>query len=86
MVEKIIKARNKLNLHNVVIAGGAASNLLLRRELKKYSIIENFELYIPDPNLCTDNAAMVGAQGYFEFKSGTVADLTLNTEFIVKHN
>ena len=86
LVEKIIKARNKLNLHNVVIAGGAASNLLLRRELKKESLVNNFKLYIPNPNLCTDNAAMVGSQGYFEFKSGTIADLTLNTEFIVKNN
>ena len=86
LVEKIIKARNKLNLHNVVIAGGAASNLLLRKELKKESFVNNFKLYIPTPNLCTDNAAMVGAQGYFEFKSGNVADLSLNANFRTEYN
>lgn len=86
LVEKIIKARNKLNLRNVVIAGGAASNLLLRRELKKESLVNNFKLYIPNPNLCTDNAAMVGAQGYFEFKSGNVADLSLNANFRTEYN
>lgn len=86
LVEKIIKARNKLNLKNVVVAGGAASNLLLRRELKKEILVNNFKLYIPNPNLCTDNAAMVGAQGYFEFKSGTVADLSLNANFRTEYN
>ena len=86
LVEKIIKARNKLNLKNVVVAGGAASNLLLRRELKKEILLNNFKLYIPNPNLCTDNAAMVGAQGYFEFKSGNVADLSLNANFRTEYN
>ena len=86
LVEKIIKARNKLNLRNVVIAGGAASNLLLRRKLKNESLVNNFKLYIPNPNLCTDNAAMVGAQGYFEFKSGTIADLSLNANFRTEYH
>ena len=35
-------------------------------------------LYVPSIKLCGDNAAMVGAQGYFEFKKGNIASLDLN--------
>ena len=36
------------------------------------------EIYFPELSLCGDNAAMVGAQGYFEYVSGTRGDMTLN--------
>lgn len=81
LTEKIIKAANEFNLNKIVVAGGAASNLLLRRELKKLCNTNKLELYIPPPELCTDNAAMVGAQGYFEFMNNNTADLSLNAEF-----
>lgn len=86
LTDKVVKAVRNLNLHNVVVSGGAASNLLIRRELKKESIKNTFSLYIPSPELCSDNAAMIGAQGYFEFKNGTRADLTLNAEFRGKYS
>jgi len=38
----------------------------------------NFELFIPPLSLCGDNAAMIGAQGYYEFLAGVKADLNLN--------
>ena len=37
-----------------------------------------WELFMPELSLCGDNAAMVGSQGYFEFKSGNIAGLELN--------
>lgn len=38
----------------------------------------SWSLFMPEISLCGDNAAMVGAQGYYEFKAGNVAPLTLN--------
>ena len=38
----------------------------------------SWSLFMPELSLCGDNAAMVGAQGYYEFKAGNIAPLTLN--------
>ena len=37
-----------------------------------------FSLYYPSPVLCTDNAAMIGAAAYYDYKKGLISDLTLN--------
>ena len=47
-------------------------------EFDKLSKEMGVELYYPELKLCGDNAAMVGAQGYFEYISGRKADLNLN--------
>lgn len=39
---------------------------------------EGIELYLPRPDLCGDNAAMIGAQGYYEYLAGHTATSTLN--------
>lgn len=61
-----------------VVAGGVSANSVLRRELealcKKYKVA----FYKPDLQYCGDNAAMVGAQGYYEALAGIRADINLN--------
>ncbi len=36
------------------------------------------KVYLPEVKYCGDNGAMIAAQGYYEFKDGNIADLTLN--------
>jgi putative glycoprotease GCP len=50
----------------LVIAGGVAANSHLRRRLTEYTNENNIKLYIPPLYLCGDNAAMIGAQAYYE--------------------
>lgn len=65
--------------HNkVVLAGGVSANSMLREEMKKLCEKHDWELYCPELKYCGDNAAMVGAQGYYEAQHKKYADLNLN--------
>ena len=69
----------KLTGHNkVVLAGGVSANSMLRADMQKLCDKNGWELYCPELKYCGDNAAMVGAQGYYEAQAETFADLNLN--------
>lgn len=69
----------KLTGHNkVVLAGGVSANSMLRADMQKLCDKNGWELYCPELKYCGDNAAMVGAQGYYEAQNKTFADLNLN--------
>lgn len=78
LCDKSEKAFEIYHPSKFVIAGGVSANSVLRREMetlcKKYGI----SLFKPVLKYCGDNAAMVGAQGYYEYLSGNTADLKLN--------
>ena len=61
LTRKLLRAAEQQNASTLVVAGGVAANTLLRRRLKKECLERGFELIIPPPALCTDNAAMIGA-------------------------
>ena len=62
----------------LVVAGGVSANSVLRSYLARSAEENGFKLYLPPLSLCGDNAAMIAAQGYYEYLSGNVADETLN--------
>ena len=78
LTENFISAANALNYDTLVIAGGVSANSLLRRRLEEESLKYGYKLYKPELKLCGDNAAMVGAQAYYEFLSGNIAGADLN--------
>ena len=84
LTNKIINAAKSLNYSSIAVSGGAAANILFRRKLREECFAKNIKLFIPSLKLCSDNAAMVGSQGYFEFLSNNVADLSLNAFFRVQ--
>ncbi len=69
-----------LDTNNTVlaVAGGVSANSVLRRDITELCKKHGWELYFPELSLCGDNAAMVGAQGYYEYISGKKAGLELN--------
>lgn len=80
LMNNFIKAANNLKYDKLVIAGGVSANRLLRKRLQEESIKRNWQIYMPEFRLCGDNAAMVGAQGYYEYKAGHVGTMELNAK------
>ncbi len=78
LTDNFMKAAHDYNYRTLVTAGGVSANTLLRRRLTQLCAKEGMSLYMPEVSLCGDNAAMVGAQAYYEWQSGNTAELSLN--------
>ncbi|MCH5298898.1 MAG: tRNA (adenosine(37)-N6)-threonylcarbamoyltransferase complex transferase subunit TsaD [Ruminococcus sp.] len=78
LVSNTIKACEDFDIKTLVIAGGVSANSLLRTRFAEESEKHGIKFYKPDKSVCTDNAAMVGSQGYYEYLNGNIADLSLN--------
>ena len=78
LVEHSMQAVREYGMNKFAIAGGVASNTALRKALADACKAEKIEFYHPSPILCTDNAAMIGAAGYYEYCKGVRHGYDLN--------
>lgn len=78
LVRNVLKAADDTGAQKIVIAGGVSANRLLRRRLEAECRRTHRAFYCPELKYCGDNAAMVGAQGYYEFMAGRTAGMDLN--------
>ena len=68
----------KYGFKKLAIAGGVASNSALRAAFEKACKEHDVLFYCPSPILCTDNAAMIAAAGYYEYVQGKRSGWDLN--------
>ena len=78
LVEHTMLAAQNYHIDKVVIAGGVASNSSLRKAMQQACEQDGKIFYHPSPVFCTDNAAMIGVAGYYEYIKGTRHGLDLN--------
>ena len=62
----------------LAVAGGVAANSRIRSDVTRLAERLGVRLCLPELRYCGDNAAMIGAQGYYEYLAGNTADMTLN--------
>ena len=78
LVPRTMEALRQTGMKKLAIAGGVAANSRIRGDFEKAAKEAGVELFVPPLSLCGDNGAMIGAQGYYEYLAGNLADQTLN--------
>ena len=78
LVPRAMAAAQQCGRTTVVAAGGVAANSIIRADLQRACREHGYRLYVPPLSLCGDNGAMIGAQGYYEFRAGRRAETDLN--------
>ena len=80
LVTKTTKALKEYNCKNLIIAGGVSADKRLSDAMKIECSKNNINLTVPNIKYCTDNAAMIGAAGYYAYKIGRRSDIDLNAK------
>lgn len=78
LVPRVARALEETGYRKIAVAGGVAANSRIRRDITAVAEKLGAQVYMPPLSLCGDNGAMIGAQAYFEYLSGNVADMSLN--------
>lgn len=77
LIDNALKAAKKTGIKTIALAGGVSANSYIREhfiELKN----KGYNIFYPEPILCTDNAAMIASAGFYRFISGVTSNLDLN--------
>ncbi len=83
LIEKAVNATKKYGYNTICVSGGVGANGYLRQTLTEIANKNNIRVVLPEKRYCTDNGAMIGAEGYLQYLKGNFADLSLNARAVV---
>ena len=78
LVPRVIQALRQTGRKQLAVAGGVAANSRIRKDILAAAAKLEVDVCLPPLSLCGDNAAMIGAQAYYEYLAGNTADMSLN--------
>lgn len=78
LVPRMVMAMEQTGHRKIAVAGGVAANSRIRRDILHAAEQMGAQVFMPPLSLCGDNGAMIGAQAYYEYLAGNVADMRLN--------
>lgn len=78
LVNKTVECAQKLGVKTVTAGGGVVANSYLRETLSSACKSKGLKLVLPEKRFCTDNAAMIAAEGLIQYKAGNFASLDIN--------
>ena len=78
LVPRVVRAIQETGCKKIAVAGGVAANSRIRADILAAAAQLDAEVFLPPLSLCGDNAAMIGAQAYYEYQAGNIADMSLN--------
>lgn len=78
LTDALMRCAESSGVRKIAIAGGVASNRALRESIKTASAERGYDFFLPPPELCTDNGAMISCAGYYNFMAGMSAELDIN--------
>ena len=77
LFNKTIRAAREFGAKEILVAGGVSANCALREAFRGQT---EYKVHIPPLSLCTDNAAMIAAAGYYRFTSGHVSNMDMDVQ------
>jgi len=80
LLGKLRKAARETGIKEIAIAGGVSANSGLRKAVMKMGSTEKWNIYIPRPEYCTDNAAMIAIAGYFKYLKDDFTDFSVTPD------
>ncbi len=80
LVEKTVEGALERGVRYVTAGGGVVANGYLRKTLSEACLKAGLKLVLPEKRHCTDNAAMIAAEGLTQYEAGNFSDLSLNAE------
>ena len=78
LVPRVVLALRQTGYRKIAVAGGVAANSRIRADILAAAKELGAEVYMPPLSLCGDNGAMIGAQAFYEYRAGNIADMGLN--------
>ena len=78
LMNKLRRAAKKTGVREIALAGGVSANSGLRNAISEEGVKQRWKIHLPAFRFTTDNAAMIGSAGYYDYKMGAYGDMSLN--------